>query len=225
ALVAGLFTYGGWHMVTYVAEETREPQKLIPRALMLGTLTVTLCYIGLNAAYVHVLPLDQVLRSQRIAADVATVLAGPSGAAAVSLLVIVSADCALGGVILAGPRVYFAMARDGLFIRSFGEAHPRFLTPHRAILLQAVWSSVLVATGTYRQLFTRVIYTEWIFFALMAAALFELRRRADYAPGYRSFGYPYVPLLFIASALLIVANQIASEPLQSAVGLLLVGAG
>jgi len=223
ALVAGLFTYGGWHMVTYVAEETREPQKLIPRALMLGTLTVTLCYIGLNAAYVHVLPLDQVLRSQRIAADVATVLAGPSGAAAVSLLVIVSAAGALGGVILAGPRVYFAMARDGLFFRSFGEAHPRFLTPHRAILLQAVWSSVLVATGTYRQLFTRVIYTEWIFFALMAAGLFVLRRRPDYKPVFRIA--LWIPLIFIASTIIIVVNQIVSEPLESATGLLLVASG
>jgi len=225
ALGAGLFAFGGWHMVTYVAGETREPQKTIPRALMIGTLIVTLCYLGLNAAYVYVLPLEQVVRSERVAADVATVLVGPAGAAAVSALVIVSAIGALGGIILAGPRVYFAMARDGLFFRSIGAVHPRFRTPHRALMVQAVWASVLVATGTYRQLFTRVVYTEWIFFALMAAALFELRRRADYAPGYRSFGYPYVPLLFIASALLIVANQIASEPLQSAVGLLLVGAG
>jgi len=223
ALIAALFTYGGWHMLTYVAEETREPQKLIPRALMLGTLVVTLCYIGLNAAYVHVLPLDQLLRSQRVAADVATVLAGPSGAAAVSVLVIISAAGALGGVILAGPRVYFAMAQDGLFFRSFGESHPRFLTPHRAIVLQAVWSSVLVATGTYRQLFTRVIYTEWIFFTLMAAGLFVLRRRSDYAPAFRIA--LWIPLIFIASTIVIVVNQIISEPLESITGLLLVVVG
>jgi APA family basic amino acid/polyamine antiporter len=225
ALAAGLFAYGGWHMVTYVAEETREPQKTIPRALMIGTLIVTLCYLGLNAAYVYVLPLEEVIRSQRIAADVATVLIGPVGAAAVSALVIVSAIGALGGVILAGPRVYFAMARDGLFFRSIGAVHPRFHTPHRALAVQAVFSCVLVATGTYRQLFTRVIYTEWIFFALMAAGLFVLRRRPDYVPQYRSFGYPYVPLLFIAASLAVVINQIASEPLESATGLLIVVAG
>jgi APA family basic amino acid/polyamine antiporter len=225
ALGAGLFAFGGWHMVTYAAGETRQPQRTIPRALVIGTLIVTLCYLGLNAAYVYVLPVDEVIRSQRVATDVATVLLGPSGAAAVSALVVVSAIGALGGIILAGPRVYFAMARDGLFFRAVGAAHPRFQTPHRALILQAAWSSVLVATGTYRQLFTRVIYTEWIFFALMAAGLFVLRRRAGYAPAYRMFGHPYVPLVFIASALVVVFNQIASEPVESALGLLVVLAG
>lgn len=225
ALVAGLFAYGGWHMVTYVAEETREPQKTIPRALMIGTLIVTLAYLGLNAAYTYVLPLDQVIRSERIAADVATALVGPRGAAAVSILVIVSALGALGGVILTGPRVYFAMAHDGLFFRSAGVPHPRYQTPYIAILLQAVWSSVLVATGTYRDLFTRVVYTEWIFFAALAVATFVLRRRSDYSPAYRTFGYPFVPLIFIAATALIVVNQIIAEPRNSAIGLLIVAAG
>jgi APA family basic amino acid/polyamine antiporter len=225
ALVAGLFAYGGWHMVTYVAEETREPRKTIPRALMLGILIVTLTYLGLNAAYVYVLPLDRVIRSERIATDVATALAGPRGATAVAVLVIVSALGALGGVILAGPRVYFAMARDGLFFRSAGVPHPRYRTPWLAILLQAVWSSVLVATGTYRDLFTRVVYTEWIFFAALAVATFVLRRRPGYAPAYRTFGYPYVPILFIAATAFIVINQIVAEPFNAAVGLLIVAAG
>ena len=225
ALVAALFTYGGWHMVTYSAEETRKPEKSIPRALMIGIAIVTLCYLGLNAAYVRVLPLDRLIRSQRVAADVATALAGPRGAAAVSIVVIISAMGALAGVIFAGPRVYFAMARDGLLFRWAGALHPRFETPHVAIALQAVWSSALVATGTYRGLFTRVVTTEWIFFGLMAAGLFVLRRRAGYAPVYRTWGYPLVPLLFIASTIVIVGNQIVAEPLASASGLLLVIAG
>ena len=225
ALVAGLFAYGGWHMVTYVAEETREPQKTIPRALMIGTLMVTLIYLGLNAAYAYVLPLDQVVHSERIAADVATALGGPRGAAAVSVLVIVSGLGALGGVILAGPRVYFAMAQDGLFFRSAGVPHPRYHTPYIAIVLQAVWATVLVATGTYHDLFTRVVYTEWMFFAALAVATFVLRRRPGYAPAYRTFGYPYVPLLFIAATVLIVVNQIVAEPAGSAIGLLIVAAG
>src|SRR6185436_2334655 len=136
-----------------------------PRALLIGTVIVTLCYLGLNAAYMYVLPLHRLVGSQRVAADVAASLVGPRGAAAVSALVIVSALGALGGVILAGPRVYFAMARDGVLFRWLGAVHPRFQTPHRSIVLQAVWSSALVITGTYRQLFTRVVYTEWIFFA------------------------------------------------------------
>ncbi|HEY3055545.1 MAG TPA: amino acid permease [Thermoanaerobaculia bacterium] len=223
ALSAGLFAYGGWHMVTYTAEETRAPEKTIPRALLLGILIVTACYLGLNAAYLHVLPLDRVIASQRIAADVATAVAGPRGATLVSLLVIVSALGALAGVILAGPRVYYAMAQDGLLFRRIGAIHPRFRTPHLAIVLQAVWSSILVATGSYRALFTRVVYTEWIFFALMAAGVFILRRRADYAPAYRTFAF--VPIVFIVSALAIVINQIVVEPMESAIGLLLVAAG
>jgi APA family basic amino acid/polyamine antiporter len=225
AMIAGLFTYGGWHMVTYAAEETREPEKTIPRALLIGILVVTLCYIGLNVAYMYVLPLDRVIASQRIAAEVATALVGPRGAAAVSLLVIVSAIGALGGVILAGPRVYFAMARDGLLFRWLGAVHPRFQTPHRSIVLQAIWSSVLVATATYRDLFTRVVYAEWIFFALMAAGLFVLRRRPDYSPTFQTWGYPFVPVVFIASSAIIVINQMIAQPLDSAIGLLLVAAG
>jgi APA family basic amino acid/polyamine antiporter len=224
-MVAGLFAYGGWHMVTYAAEETREPEKTIPRALVIGIAIVTLCYLGLNAAYVSVLPLDQVIHSQRVAADVATAVAGPRGAAVVSVVIIVSAIGALGGVILAGPRVYFAMARDGLLFRWIGKLHPRFQTPHIAIILQAVWASVLVATGSYRSLFTRVVYTEWIFFALMAAGLFILRRRSDYAPSYRTWGYPLVPIVFIVASAVIVGNQIAAEPIESVTGLLLVMAG
>lgn len=225
AMVAGLFAYGGWHMVTYAAEETREPQTTIPRALVIGIGIVTLCYLGLNAAYVFVLPLDHVIHSQRVAADMAAVVAGPRSAAAVSIVVIVSAIGALGGVILAGPRVYFAMARDGLLFRWIGVVHPRFQTPHVAIILQAVWASVLVATGSYRSLFTRVVYTEWIFFGLMAAGLFILRRRPGYAPAYRTWGYPLVPILFIVSSAVIVGNQIAAEPWESVTGLLLVLAG
>lgn len=117
------------------------------------------------------------------------------------------------------------MARDGLLFRWIGVVHPRFQTPHIAIVLQAVWASVLVATGSYRSLFTRVVYTEWIFFALMAAGLFILRRRAAYAPTYRTWGYPLVPIVFIVASAVIVGIQIAAEPIESVTGLLLVMAG
>ena len=217
ALVAGLFAYGGWHMVTYAAGETREAETTIPRALMIGVFVVTACYLALNAAYVHVLPIEKVIASKRIAADVATAVVGPRAAAAVSALVIISALGALGGVILAGPRVYYAMAQDGLLFRWLGDVHPRFQTPHRAIVLQAVWSCALVVTGTYRQLFTRVVYTEWIFFALMTAGLFRLRLR--------TWGHPLVPLVFIAATVIIVANQFAAAPVESLIGLLIVAAG
>jgi len=224
-VAAGLFAYGGWHMVTYTAEETREPRRVIPRALAIGTLIVTAVYVVLNAVYLYVLPIDRVIASDRVAADVAAALLGPRSAAAVSGLVAASAFGALAGIVLTGPRVYFSMARDGLLFRWAGGVHPRFGTPHRAIVLQAVWSAVLVATGTYRALFTRVVFTEWLFFAVLAAGLVGLRRRPGYAPAYRVPGAPVLPLGFAAAALFVAVSQIAAQPRDSAVGLLLVLAG
>ncbi len=225
AMIAGLFTFGGWHMVTYAAGETRDPERTIPRALVAGVLAVTACYVALNAVYLYVLPLDQVARSERIAADAADALLGRGGGSLMSGLVMFSTFGGLSGIVLAGPRVYFSMAQDGLLFSWLGEVHPRFRTPHRAILLQALWSSVLVVTGTYQALVTRVVYTEWIFFGLMAAGLVLLRRRAGYEPRYRVWGFPLVPVLFIASSALIVARQLASAPLASGSGLALVAAG
>ena len=225
ALTAGLFSYGGWHMVTYTAGETRDAQRTIPRALLFGTLLVTACYLALNAAYLHVLPLDAMVQSVRVAADAAELVLGPRGAAFISALVVLSTLGALTGIILAGPRVYYAMAQDGLAFRWLGVVHPHFQTPHRAILLQAAWSSVLVATDSYRNLFTRVIYTEWLFFALLAVGIVLLRRRSGFQSTLPTWAYPLVPLLFIASSLLIVSNQVLANPRGSAFGLLLVLAG
>lgn len=225
ALIAGLFAFGGWHVVTYTAEETVQPERTIPRALVIGIVIVTVCYVALNAVYFYVLPIDRVIKSSRVAADVATALLGASGGAAISGLVMFSVFGAMTGSILAAPRVYFAMARDGLLFQWVNQVHPRFHTPHRAIVLQAIWASALVWTGTYRQLFTRVIFTEWIFFALMAAGIFLLRRRPGYAPTYRVWGYPWVPAVFIVASATIVVNRIVSEPLDSLAGLALVGLG
>ena len=225
ALIAGLFAFGGWHMVSYTADETIDPTRTIPRALVIGTLTVTALYVALNAAYLHVLPLAVVSASTRVAADFADAAVGGRGAEWMSALVILSTLGAMNGVILTGPRVYHAMANDGLLFRWLADVHPTFRTPHRAIVLQGAWASVLVATGTYRALFTRVVYTEWIFFALVAASLFTLRRRAAYAPAYRMWGFPVLPALFVAAALGIVVNQVIAEPGESATGLLLVLSG
>ncbi|MFQ5570729.1 MAG: APC family permease [Rhodothermales bacterium] len=225
AMIAGLFAYGGWHMVTYNAEETIAPRKTIPRALIVGTLVVTLCYMAMNAVYMYVLPLDQVASSTRIAADAADALGGFGGGALMAGLVVFSTFGAVSGIILAGPRVYYAMAQDGLLFSWMGTIHPRFRTPATAIAIQAIWASVLVTTGTYRELFTRVIYTEWIFFGLMALGLILLRRRPDLQRDYRVWGYPVVPVIFILSSFIIVLNQIVSNPGESAVGLSLVLAG
>jgi len=225
ALVAGLFAFGGWHMVTYNSEETVNPRKTIPRALMLGTVIVTLCYIALNAVYMYILPLDVVASSKRIAADAADALLGHGGGSFMSSLVIFSTFGALSGIILCGPRVYYSMAKDDLLFRWVGAIHSRYHTPHRAIIIQAAWASILVATGTYKALFTRVVYTEWIFFALMAGGLILLRQKPDVVRGYRIWGYPLIPAIFIILSLAVVANQIVSDPKESVFGLSLVLAG
>lgn len=225
AMIAGLFAYGGWHMVTYAAEETKDPTRTIPRALLVGTIIVTGAYIAVNASYLAVLPSEQVTSSTRVAADFADAILGSGGADALSALVVLSTLGGMTGIILAGPRVYLAMANDGLLFRWAGAVHPVYRTPHIAIVLQAAWSSVLVFTGTYRALFTRVVYTEWIFFALMAASLLFLRRRADYQPAYRVWGFPILPIVFVVSSAAIVLHQIITEPIESITGLGLVGAG
>src|SRR5438132_7078491 len=180
ALVAGLFAFGGWHMVTYAAEETRDPERTIPRALMLGTALVVVTYLALNSAYLLVLPFDRVLGSTHIAFDATLATAGPTAASAISVLVIVSSFGAMSGIILAGPRVYYAMAEDGLLFKWMGAIHSRHRTPYLATVMQAIWSSVLVLTGTYGAIVSRVIYTEWIFFAALALGTMALRR----SPGY-----------------------------------------
>jgi APA family basic amino acid/polyamine antiporter len=225
AMIAGLFAYGGWHMVTYAAEETEDAPRTIPRSLMLGTVIVTVAYIAINAAYLAVLPLENVVASTRVAADFADAVIGSGGADALSVLVILSTLGGMTGIILAGPRVYLAMANDGLLFRWAGAMHERYRTPHVAIALQAVWSSVLVLSGTYRDLFTLVVYTEWIFFALMAASLYFLRRRPDYQPQYRLRGYQLWCAVFVISSAAIVIHHLYSQPRNGLIGLGIVVAG
>jgi len=225
AVGAGLFAFGGWHMVTYTAEETVDPTRTIPRSLMIGVVVVTVCYIGLNAIYLSVLSIDKVIASTRVAADTFDVLVGSGGGSAISALVMFSAFGALNGIVLVGPRVYYQMSQDGLWFKWAGHLHPAFQTPGRAILLQAIWSSVLVLTGTYRALFTRVIYTEWIFFALLALGVVLLRRRAGYQPAWRMPLVPLAPILFVTASAAIVFNQIRADLSNSAIGLLIVASG
>ncbi len=224
ALVAALFAFGGWHMVTYSAEETVAPQRTLPRALVLGVAIVTAAYVGMNAVYFRILPLAAVVRSPRVAADAADAVLGFGGGAVMAALVVVSSFGALAGIVLAGPRVYYAMGRDGLLPSWIATVHPRHRTPSRAIWLQAVWSAVLALSGSYRALFTRVTYTEWIFFSLLAVGILRLRaggERGAYAMPF----VPALPVLFAASAAAVVGNQLLHDPIESAIGLSFVLAG
>jgi APA family basic amino acid/polyamine antiporter len=225
AMVAGLFAYGGWHIVTYTAGETVMAARTIPFALVSGVAVVTACYTALNELYLLLLPLETVRSSTRIAADAADAIVGSGGAAFMAALVMVSSLGGLTGLVLSGPRVYYSMAQDGLAFGWLARVHPERRTPAAAIAAQALWASVLAATGAYRELFTRVIYTEWLFFALMAAGLFIVRRRPGYQPSFRTPGYPVVPIVFIAASLIIVFNQLVRTPIQAATGLALVALG
>jgi APA family basic amino acid/polyamine antiporter len=206
-------------MVTYSSEETVSPRTTIPRALALGTVIVTVAYLAMNAVYLYVLPLETVAGSTRVAADFADRLLGSGGGNAIAILVMFSTFGALNGIILTGPRVYLAMAQDGVLFRWAGAIHPRFQTPHRAIVLQAVWSSALVATGTFRALFTRVIYTEWIFFGLLAIGLMTLRRRTGVTREYSMPGYPALPVMFALASFAVVVSQVLADPVNTAIGL------
>jgi APA family basic amino acid/polyamine antiporter len=225
AVGAGLFAFGGWHMVTYAAGETHDPERTIPRALLIGTAVVVAIYLALNAAYLLVLPIDRVLASSRIAADAVAVAAGERAATAVSLLVVVSSFGALSGIILAGPRVYLAMAEDGLLFSWLARVHPRFHTPSSAILAQGVWSAALAYTGTYRALFSRVVFTEWIFFAALAVGAMRMRRMPTYIPRFRAWGFPWSAAVFAAACAAVAAGQLAADPRNSAIGLALVASG
>ena len=225
AVGAGLFAYGGWHMVTYTAEETVDPTRTIPRSLLIGVIIVTLCYMGLNTVYLMVLPIKSVIASTRVAADTFEVLIGPGAAGVISALVMFSSFGALNGIVLVGPRVYYQMAQDGLWFTFKGHLHTKYQTQDYAIIVQAIWSSVLVMTGSYRALFTRVIYTEWIFFALLALGVVIMRRRPGYAPAWRMSLVPLAPILFIIIALMIVVNQIRVDVHSAAIGLAIVATG
>jgi basic amino acid/polyamine antiporter, APA family len=219
AIAAGLFAFGGWHMVTYSAGETLDPKRNIPRALFVGVLAVTGIYMLLNAAYIYVLPLSQVATSTRIAAEAAGRVLGARVGGVIAALVICSALGALNGIILAGPRVYYAMAQDGLAFRWLASVDSRRQTPQLAIAAQAIWSCVLVVTNSYRELFGRVVYTEWLFFSLLAAGLFVLRRRGGDQHRLLARGYPVVAVVFILASLGIVLNQVRENPRGSALGL------
>ena len=226
AMVAAFWAFEGWNCCTFPAEEVRRPERNIPLALILGTAAVMVLYLGLNLVYYRVLPMDQIARSPRVGAEAAVRIFGRSGSYLVSLLIILSTLGSLNGSILAAPRVYYAMARDGLFFRWCARVHPRFHTPHVALLVQGVWAIVLVGAGTYDQLFTYAIFAAFVFYALTALAVPVLRRSMPDAPRpYKVFGYPYVPLIFVVGSACFLVNTLLEEPLEAGGGAIMLGVG
>jgi APA family basic amino acid/polyamine antiporter len=223
ALVAALWAYDGWNNVSMVAAEIRRPQRNLPIALVAGTCLVMAIYLLANVAYFYVLPAAEVARSDRVAAEMMRAVAGEWGAAAVSVAAMVSIFAALNGSLLSGARVPYALARGGLFFRSFGSIHPRYRTPAVSILGLGLWGSVLVFSGRYEELFRYVIFASWILYGMTAAAVLVLRwKRPDLERPYRTPGYPVLPALFVAGAAAVTWSSLWNFPRESLLGMALI---
>ena len=220
ALISVLWAVEGYYFVTYAAGEVRDPKRNLPRALTFGLLTVMAIYVIVNLAYLYALPMDSLRGASRVAEAAATAMVGPAGATIIALTVLVSTLGADAAVILSASRLFYAMAKDGLLLPAAAAIHPKYHTPHIAIIGLTVWSSILAVSGTYEDLFTYVVFVSVLFSLLGGLALFRLRiDRPDAERPYRAWGYPIVPVVFIGGALFMVLNTLISKPVQSVAGL------
>jgi amino acid transporter len=209
-----------------VSGEVRDPQRTLPRALFIGTVTVIVLYLAANLVYAHVIPLAKMPGSPLIAADAANLVVGSAGVAFVSAAVMISTFGTLNGSMMTGPRVFFAMAEDRLFFQRLAAIHPRFGTPAASIVLAAMLGIVYVSIRTFAQLADQFIIGIWPFYALAVAAIFVLRRtRPDVERPYRALGYPWVPALFLLASLYLLGNYMVSEPVVFGLDVLVILAG
>ncbi len=220
ALVAVLWSYDGWVEITFAAGEVRNPGRNIPRSVVASTAIVMVVYLLVNYAFIAVLSVGTVAGSTLVAADTATAIVGPAGAAIAAIGVIVATLGCNNGFILTGARIYYAMAREKVFFKPLGTIHPQFRTPVPSLVAQGVWACLLVLTGTFDQLFTCVMFASWVFYALTAGAVIVLRRSSPgLSRSYRTWGYPVTPIVFILFSIFIVANTLIEDPRDSAIGL------
>ena len=218
-MIGVLWAYEGWQYVTFSAGEALDPQRTFPRAIIAGTASLIVIYVFANIGYFAALG-DRVASSDRVAAEAVGAVVGGAAAKMIAAVILVSIFSATNGLTISAPRVYFAMARDGLFFRRLAEVHPRFGTPAAAIVASTAWSMVLAASGTFEQLLTYVVFVGWIFYGLGAVCVFVLRRtRPDVPRPFRVPGYPWTPALFVLAAAALVANTIATQPQRAAIGI------
>ena len=237
ALIPVMFTYSGWNAAAYVAEEIRDPGRNVPKALALGTLAVIAIYVLLNLLYLYVLPVGQLAKVQGSVLDViADKLLGTRAGDVMGLVSIISIAASISAMVFAGPRVYYAMARDGLFVRSAARVHPRYKTPAVSIVSQAFWSGLLVLTGSASTLTTYTGFAVVLFAAIAVSSLFVLRRREPSAPRpFSALGYPVAPAIFTAAMAFIVMNALWTDLVRpmiygeqwgpAAAGLIVIAAG
>jgi basic amino acid/polyamine antiporter, APA family len=227
ALVSVLWAFDGWADLSFVSGEVRDPRRVLPRAIIIGTLAVIAIYLLANVAYLAVMPVEEIRHSKLVAADVAQRLIGAPGVVFVAVTVMLSTFGTLNATLLTAPRVFFAMADDGLFFRPVARVHPRFGTPYVSILLATALGILFVLLRTFEQLADIFVTAIVPFYALAVAAIFVLRRRAGYAPPFRTPGYPVVPALFILATLFLLGNAILDPTSRwgtlAVLGIILVG--
>jgi APA family basic amino acid/polyamine antiporter len=228
ALIPVMFSYSGWNAAAYVAEEIRDPGRNVPIALGLGTAAVVAIYVALNVLYLYAMPLADlaVVADGRLTDTVAERLFGFVAGNVIAIFTIVSVAASISAMVLAGPRVYFAMARDGAFLPSVAQVHPRYRTPARAIWAQAAWSAVLVLSSTLSGLVNYTGFAIVLFSGIAVASLFVLRMREPGADRpFRAWGYPFAPGLFVAASAAMILHRLWTEPSQTLYGLIIIGAG
>lgn len=213
AMVPIMWSYDGWSDVGYVSGEVKDPQRVLPRALLFGAAVVALLYVAITVAYLLVIPLSAMPGSKLIAADVAEAVIGPVGVVLVSGAVALSTFGTLNGTLMTGPRVFYAMAEDGLFFKSLARVQPRYGTPGGAIALSVLLGVIFVSVRTFGQLADQFVIGIWPFYALGVAAVLVLRRREpEHERPYRAWGYPWVPMGFVLAAVLMLGNYVVREP-------------
>jgi APA family basic amino acid/polyamine antiporter len=227
ALVAALWAYDGWNDLNMVAGEIRQPERNIPIALIAGVATVAALYMLVNAAVQFVLPAASVATTPRPASDAIALVLGPWGASIVSIGMAISMIVTLNGTIMSGARVPFAMARDRYFFSAMAEVHPKFHTPSIAIIVQAILAIMLLLLGgSFRQLFSLAIFSEWLFYMIASSTVFVFRRRNPTAPRpYRVWGYPVVPALFVLASAILLYYTFTDNLRNSALGSLVILSG
>jgi APA family basic amino acid/polyamine antiporter len=224
AMINGFFAFGGWWEIAKLGGEAKDPARTMPRALALGVIAVTAIYILTSAVFLYLVPLERVTSGETFAAQAGEALFGPSGGRVFAAIVIVAILGSLFALLMALPRVYYAMARDGVFFKAVATVHPRFGTPVRAVAIQATLASVLVLLGTFQQILNYFIFITVVFLALTVAGLLVLRRREG-AGRYRIPGYPVTPLLFLTLVAVLLVLLGGHDPKQAARGVGVVALG
>ena len=224
-IVGAFFSFGGWWDLSKLAGEVRDPERTLPRALVFGVTILTAVYILTSAAFMYLVPLEQVTSGETFAAQAGEVLFGKAGGQVLSGIVILAVLGSLAAVVMSAPRVYFAMARDGLFVSTVAVIHKRYGTPARAIIIQAMLASLLVLVGTFNTIISYFVFVVIIFIALTVIALFLLRRKMPPSDVYRTPGYPLTPITFLILIALLLLLLAGNNPVQSFLGVGVVALG